>query len=128
MTKPKQRPIRSFVLRQGRLTTAQQNALDNYWQDFGVDYSESLLDFNTLFSRDAPVTLEIGFGDGDSLLEQAQLFPERNFLGIEVHGPGVGRLLNRIRQENIRNLRVIRHDAVEVLNNQIAESSFSITM
>ena len=123
MSEIKKRSIRSFVLRQGRLTTAQQNALDNYWPEFGVDYSESLLDLNTLFCRNAPVTLEIGFGDGDSLLEQAKLFPKRNFLGIEVHRPGVGHLLNRIHQENINNLRVIHHDAIEVLAQQIPDDS-----
>lgn len=123
MTETKRRPIRSFVLRQGRLTTAQQNALDNYWQYYGVDFSESPLDLAALFRRKALITLEIGFGDGDSLLEQAINYPERDFIGIEVHRPGVGHLLNRIHQENISNLLVMRHDAVDVLNHQIPESS-----
>lgn len=123
MTETKQRRIKSFVLRQGRLTKAQQNALDNYWQDYGVDYSKSLLNLEALFGRASPVTLEIGFGDGDSLLEQACKYPESNFLGIEVHRPGVGHLLNCIHQENISNLRVIRHDAVEVLAKQIPDNS-----
>lgn len=123
MTDTKRRPIRSFVLRQGRLTKAQQNAFDNYWQDAGIDFNEALLDLPALFGRSAPVTLEIGFGNGDSLLEQACAYPERNYLGIEVHGPGVGHLLNRIHQENISNLRVIRHDAVEVLKHQVPDNS-----
>lgn len=123
MTEAKRRPIRSFVLRQGRLTTAQQKAFDKYWQDYGVDFSEALLNLQALFGRTAPVTLEIGFGDGDSLLEQACNHPESDFLGIEVHRPGVGHLLHRIHQENISNLRVIRHDAVEVLHQQITDNS-----
>lgn len=125
MTESKHRQIRSFVLRQGRLTTAQQYALDHYWKLYGVDFSETLLDLPSLFGRQAPVTLEIGFGNGDSLLEQALAHPERDFLGIEVHRPGVGHLLNRIHQEGISNLRVIPHDAVEVLNEQIPENSLS---
>jgi tRNA (guanine-N7-)-methyltransferase len=119
------RPIRSFVLRQGRLTTAQQKAFDNYWQNYGIDFSEALLDLPALFGRTAPVTLEIGFGNGDSLLEQALTYSDRDFLGVEVHGPGVGHLLNRIHQEDISNLRVIRHDAVDVLNHQIPDNSLN---
>lgn len=123
MTESRHRQIRSFVLRQGRLTTAQQNALDNYWKLYGIDFNNSKLDFEAIFKRNAPVTLEVGFGNGDSLLEQAINNPDRDFIGIEVHRPGVGHLLNRIHQESISNLRVIRHDAVEVLNNQIPENS-----
>lgn len=123
MIEPRHRTIRSFVLRQGRLTTAQQNALDNYWKDYGVDFSETLLDLPSLFGREAPITLEIGFGNGDSLLEQAIMNPGRDFIGVEVHSPGVGHLLNRIHQENISNLRIIRHDAIAVLNEQIPENS-----
>jgi len=123
MAETKKRTIRSFVLRQGRLTTAQQKAFDNYWQDYGIDFSNELIDFHKIFGRAAPLTLEIGFGDGNSLLEQARLFPERNFLGIEVHRPGVGHLLNCIHKEEINNLRVIRHDAVEVLEQQIPDNS-----
>ena len=117
------RKIKSFVLRQGRLTRAQQYALDNYWQDYGVDYCEELIDFARLFENDNEVIIEIGFGNGDSLLEQARTQPEYNFLGIEVHGPGVGHLIHHAQAEGIRNLRVMRHDAVEVLNNQIADNS-----
>lgn len=117
------RPVRSFVLRQGRLTIAQQKALDNHWQDYGIDFSDKLLDFDAIFGRHAPITLEIGFGNGESLLEQAINHPERNFLGIEVHTPGVGHLIHGAQQAGIRNLRVIRHDAVEVLDKQIPENS-----
>ena len=117
------RPIRSFVLRTGRLTNAQQKALDNHWQDYGIDYSNTLLDFEATFGNKNPVTLEIGFGNGESLLEQAINNPDRNFLGIEVHTPGVGHLIHGAQQAGISNLRVIRHDAIEVLNHQIPENS-----
>ena len=117
------RPVRSFVLRQGRLTPAQQKALDNYWQQYGIDFSDARLDFDAIFERTAPITLEIGFGNGESLLEQACNNPERNFLGIEVHTPGVGHLIKGIHQAGINNLRVMRHDAVEVLDKQIPENS-----
>ncbi|MCK5262866.1 MAG: tRNA (guanosine(46)-N7)-methyltransferase TrmB [Gammaproteobacteria bacterium] len=117
------RPIRSFVLRTGRLTVAQQNALDNYWKDYGIDFSEKLLDFAAIFGNDAPITLEIGFGNGESLLKQAIDNPERNFLGIEVHTPGVGLLIAGAKKAGISNLRVMRYDAVEVLSHQIPENS-----
>ena len=117
------RPIRSFVLRTGRLTPSQQNALDNYWKDYGIDFSEKLLDFEATFGNNAPITLEIGFGNGESLLKQAIDNPERNFLGIEVHTPGVGLLIAGAQKAGIRNLRVMRYDAVEVLNHQIPENS-----
>ena len=116
-------PIRSFVLRQGRLTPSQQKALDNHWQEFGIDFSEKILDLETLFGNSAPITLEIGFGNGESLLEQTRNNPERNFLGIEVHTPGIGRLIHGAHQAGINNLLVMRHDAVEVLNHQIPENS-----
>ena len=117
------RPIRSFVLRTGRLTVAQQSALDNYWKDFGIDSSEELLDFEVIFGNNAPITLEIGFGNGESLLKQAIENPGRNFFGIEVHTPGVGLLIAGAQRAGISNLRVMRYDAVEVLNHQIPENS-----
>ena len=116
-------PIRSFVLRQGRLTPSQEKALDNHWQTYGIDFSDNMLDFESIFGNNAPITLEIGFGNGESLLEQAINNPERNFLGIEVHTPGVGHLIHEAQQAGINNLRVIRHDAVEVLDKQIPENT-----
>ncbi|STU60185.1 tRNA (guanine46-N7-)-methyltransferase [Klebsiella pneumoniae subsp. ozaenae] len=86
------RRIRSFVRRQGRLTKGQQHALDNIWPVMGVEFNDAPLDFAALFGRDAPVTLEIGFGMGASLVAMAKAKPEQNFLGIEVHSPGVWRL------------------------------------
>lgn len=123
LTKQNQRRIRSFVLRQGRLTSGQQKALEQLWPAFGIDYRAGLIDLAQLFGDNAPVTLEIGFGDGDSLLQQAVSSPQRNFLGIEVHRPGVGRLLHRAEEAGLPNIRVINHDAVEVLRDMIPHES-----
>lgn len=117
------RTIRSFVLRQGRLTKAQQNALDNYWADYGIDYSEQTLNLASLFGNSNEIILEIGFGNGESLLQQAIEQPEYNFIGIEVHGPGVGHLIHSANVQDVHNIKVIRHDAVEVLEHQIADNS-----
>lgn len=111
-----QRPIRSFVLRQGRLTAAQERAMRDLWPLFGVDWKgDAPLDMGMIFGRDAPVILEIGFGNGDSLAEMAERRPDLNWLGIDVHRPGIGHLLLSIEQRELSNLRLIRHDAVEVL-------------
>ena len=117
------RVIKSYVLRQGRLTRGQQQALERLWGVYGVDYSEEPLDFDTLYERAAPLILEIGFGNGESLLQQAASNPDNNYLGIEVHRPGVGRLLGLAEKAGISNLRVINHDAVEVLQQQIPDLS-----
>ena len=117
------RPVKSFVLRQGRLTTAQQNALDNHWLDYGIDFSEQLLPLSELFNNNNEVILEIGFGNGESLLQQAKNQAEYNFIGIEVHGPGVGHLIHNANKEGIHNIKVIRHDAVEVLKHQIPDNA-----
>ncbi len=118
------RTIRSFVLRQGRMTVAQQQAMDTQWPVYGINYTPNAqLDFSQLFGNDHPVTVEIGFGMGESLLDMAQSYPERNFIGIEVHGPGVGCLLAGIGKGELTNLRVIQHDAVEVLEHMIADGS-----
>lgn len=115
------RTIRSFVLRQGRLTKAQQYALEYLWPLYGVslDKDDGKIDFHSLFKREAPITLEIGFGNGDSLAEMANAAPERDFIGIEVHRPGVGRLLHLIEEYELSNLRVIHDDAVEILKQHI---------
>ncbi|GLY59976.1 tRNA (guanine-N(7)-)-methyltransferase [Pectobacterium carotovorum subsp. carotovorum] len=120
------RRIRSFVRRQGRLTNGQQLALDNYWPVMGVEYQTELVDFNALFGRDAPVVLEIGFGMGASLVTMAAQHPEQNFLGIEVHLPGVGACLAAAQEAGISNLRVMCHDAVDVLMNMIPDGSLSM--
>ena len=117
------RTIRSFVKREGRLTAGQQRALDVLWPEFGIDYSTDLIDVNQLFTRAAPVVLEIGFGNGDSLFQMAQNNPDRNYIGIEVHRPGVGHLLQLIETHNINNIKIICHDAIDVIENQIADNS-----
>ncbi|ORM72822.1 tRNA (guanosine(46)-N7)-methyltransferase TrmB [Pantoea wallisii] len=117
------RRIRSFVRRQGRLTKGQQLALDNYWPEMGVEYQAQPLDMVALFGREAPLVLEIGFGMGASLVTMAQNNPHQNFLGIEVHAPGVGACLASAKEAGVENLRVMCHDAIEVLENMIPDNS-----
>lgn len=117
------RTIRSFVKREGRLTAGQQKALDTQWPRYGIDFSATRLDLDALFQRKAPRILEIGFGNGDSLWQMAQANPDKDYLGIEVHRPGVGHLLHLIEGSGISNLRISNHDAVEVLEHQIPDAS-----
>ena len=117
------RQIRSFVLRQGRFTPAQQRAFDEQWSRFGVDYSGQLRDFDALFGRTAPRVLEIGFGNGEALRFAAEHDGGRDLIGIEVHAPGVGRLLNALATDDAGNVRVYHHDAVEVLSNEVVDGS-----
>ncbi|MCW8890783.1 MAG: tRNA (guanosine(46)-N7)-methyltransferase TrmB [Sedimenticola sp.] len=117
------RPIRSFVLRQGRLTPGQQRAFDALWPLYGIDYTAERLDLTDLFGNDNPTFVEIGFGNGESLAQMAAAHPEQNYLGIEVHGPGVGHLLLKIEELNLTNIRIMKHDAIEVLNNCLTDAS-----
>lgn len=118
---PSHRPIRSFVLRQGRLTVAQERAFSELWPRYGVEWRPgTLLDLGELFGNDRPVVLEIGFGNGDSLARMAAADPGCNWLGVEVHGPGVGHLLLEIERLDLSNLRVVRQDAVELLTHGIS--------
>ncbi|MDW8845559.1 tRNA (guanosine(46)-N7)-methyltransferase TrmB [Erwinia sp. MMLR14_017] len=117
------RRIRSFVRRQGRLTKGQQHALDNYWPVMGVEYQPEAVDLVGLFGREAPVVLEIGFGMGASLVTMAESNPQQNFLGIEVHSPGVGACLSSAHEAGVENLRVMCHDAVDVLDKMIPDNS-----
>ena len=119
----KHRSIRSFVRRTGRLTASQQRALDELWPTYGIEADAAPIDFGALFGRDAPRVLEIGFGNGDSLATQAFERPEQDFIGVEVHEPGVGHCLIRMRELGIGNLRLICHDAIEVLDRQIPAGS-----
>jgi tRNA (guanine-N7-)-methyltransferase len=114
------RSIRSFVMRGGRITDAQQRALDSLWPQYGIAFQPGPLDFDAAFGRRAPLTLEIGFGNGDNLAAQAVMHAERNYLGIEVHRPGVGRLLLGLEERQVPHVRIICHDAVEVLAHQVA--------
>ena len=121
---PQHRPIRSFVLRQGRLTPAQQRALDEMMPRYGVPYAPQSLDLDSLFGRgDSAKIIEIGFGMGETTAAIAHAQPERDFLGIEVHSPGVGSLLKNIQGLGLQNVRVVQHDAVEVLHHMIADHS-----
>lgn len=117
------RSIRSFVLRQGHMTAAQQRAIDTLWSQFGVDYQSSPVDLNRCFNRDNPKILEIGFGMGTATAEIAKRLPEKDFLAIDVHGPGVGNLLKLVEEQQLGNIRVMRHDAVEVVENMLADGS-----
>jgi tRNA (guanine-N7-)-methyltransferase len=112
------RPIRSFVLRQGRTTPAQQRALDALLPVYGISFPDKI-------KSEKALVLEIGSGMGETTLEIAKAHPETDFVAVEVHGPGVGSLLNRIQKESIKNLRVVRHDAVEVLERMVGDGSLA---
>jgi tRNA (guanine-N7-)-methyltransferase len=122
MTAP-HRSIRSYVLRQGRLTPAQQRACEVFLPRFGIPYCDAPLDLDEAFGRSAPKILEIGFGMGETTGDIAARHPENDYLGIEVHTPGVGSLLKRIAEAGTANVRVIQHDAVEVLRVMIPPAS-----
>jgi len=119
------RKVRSFVLREGRLTKGQAVAMEQQWPRMGLDYSPDALDLAQVFGRDADTVLEIGFGMGASLVEMAKAAPELNFIGIEVHKPGVGACLADAAEAGVTNLRVFHHDAIEVLENSIAPGSLT---
>ena len=119
------RTVRSFVRRAGRMTASQERALDRLWPVYGVDFEESMLDLARLFGREAPRVLEIGFGNGDTLVLAAADHPELDFIGIEVHEPGVGHCLIGAREAGLENLRIIAHDAMEVLQHQLPDGSLS---
>lgn len=119
----KRRPIRSYVIRAGRMTPGQDRAFREGWERWGLDYSKRLLDPIEAFGREGSLVLEIGFGMGDSLVEMAAAAPLSNFIGIEVHRPGVGKLLHSMAARKVDNIRIYYHDAVEVLRDCIAEKS-----
>jgi tRNA (guanine-N7-)-methyltransferase len=119
------RPIRSFVLRQGRQTEAQKRAFELHWPRYGRAHGAMPVDFAGVFGREAPRIVEIGFGNGEQLLHAAQHEPQHDFIGIEVHGPGVGRLLNAAAAADVDNLRIYQHDAVEVLRDAVPPASLA---
>ncbi len=128
MTKPRPGfpPVRSYVLREGRLTDGQRRALERLWPSFGLALPAAdgaPLDYRQVFGRNAPVRLEIGFGDGGALLEMAEKNPDRNFIGAEVHRPGIGRLLLQLEARRITNVKVFCADGIEVLSTAIAENT-----
>ena len=118
------RPIRSFVLRQGRVSNAQQRAHETLLPKYGIPYAPGLIDLDDVFGRRAPKILEIGFGMGETTAAIAALHPENDYLGIEVHTPGVGSLLKAIEEEGLTNVRIVQHDAVEVLCHMIGHNTF----
>ena len=125
MTDVHLRKIKSFVKRSGRLSKAQAIGLNELRNDYGVNITKKPLDFDELFLNNNDITLEVGFGNGDSLLEMAIQQPNLNFLGIEVYEAGVGRLINEASKNKLTNLKIIKEDAVEVLNNNIPDDSIS---
>jgi len=118
------RSIRSFVIRKGRLTKAQSAAIDNLLPRYGIEYCESeLLDFSAIFTQANPVWLEIGFGNGDALIDMATRYPNTNFIGVEVHESGVGQALMGIESRSLQNVRIIQHDAMEILQHMVPASA-----
>ena len=118
-------PIRSYVLRQSRTTPAQRRALDELLPKYGLPFAASPIDAQQIFGRRAPLVLEIGSGMGETTIEIARAHPATDFIAIEVHGPGVGSLLKQIAAEGLSNLRVVRHDAVEVLERMIPDGALA---
>ncbi|OUD14451.1 tRNA (guanosine(46)-N7)-methyltransferase TrmB [Thioflexithrix psekupsensis] len=117
------REIRSFVRRNSRTTDAQRRALQHFWSQYGIDYQEQILDLNAEFQRTAPKHIEIGFGRGDALHYFACHYPECDFLGIDIHLPGAGRLLQQLSDDALSNVRVMTEDAVKILTHCIAPNS-----
>jgi tRNA (guanine-N7-)-methyltransferase len=122
---PGRRDIRSFVLREGRITQAQSRALDELWPRFGIASTDGMIDPDQVFGRSAATTIEIGFGDGQALAYAAELSPDENFIGIEVHRPGIGALMIRLEQADLNNVRILCADATRVLAGRIADQSLA---
>lgn len=119
------RQIKSFILRQGRLTKGQEEAIQLYWHKYGLDFTGEQFDFKAIYCNESEIVLEIGFGMGKSLVEMAKAHPNQNYLGIEVHKPGVGVCLKELVDAKIQNLRVMSYDAVEVIEKMIPNESLS---
>jgi tRNA (guanine-N7-)-methyltransferase len=119
------RKVRSFVKREGRLTKGQERALNDYWETMGLNHSDGLIDIAGVFGNDNPTVLEICFGMGKSLVEMAKAAPEVNFIGIEVHKPGVGACIALAAEQGIENLKVFEHDAIEILADCLHDNSLT---
>lgn len=119
------RPIRSYVLRAGRLTEGQKRALAELWPRYGVGDADGRLDFAELFGNAGPVILEIGFGNGDATWQMARAHPDENYLGVEVHRPGVGHLLLKLEEHGLENVRVACADAADLLDRRIADDTLA---
>jgi len=124
-TETRHRTVRSFVRRTGRMTPGQERALTELWPRYGLDYTPVPLDLDELFGRHAPVVLEIGFGNGDSLVSQAAANADLDYIGIEVHEPGIGHCMLHADSASLSNLRIISNDAIDVLQNQLADQSLT---
>jgi len=116
--------IKSFALRQGRATAGQQKAIDNSWDDYCLDPNKTY-DFSQVFGREAALIVEIGFGNGSSLAAMAEANPDLNYLGIEVHRPGVAHLMLLLEEKNLTNVKIFHHDAIEILEQKIPDHSIS---
>ena len=123
MDTTKKRTIRSYVLRQGRMTDAQTRALEQHWASYGIDREEKQLDIDLVFQRTAPRILDIGSGMGETLIKFAERHPENDYLSVEVHKPGVGSLIATADMKQLQNIRVFNHDVVEVLQHQLPDKS-----
>ncbi len=122
------RPVRSFVRREGRATAAQKQAMESLWPVYGFEPgsgADAPLKFQTLFARDAPIVLEIGYGDGEALVDSAVREPETDFIGAEIYTPGIGHCLIRIKQQVLSNVRLCQSDAIELLNRNIPDAVLS---
>jgi tRNA (guanine-N7-)-methyltransferase len=119
------RPIKSFVIRASRITNAQKFAIEKYWKLYVIEFTKTPIDLSRTFKNQSPLIVEIGFGMGDSLLEMAKNQPDKNFIGIEIHKPGIGKLLLGITSEKLGNLKIFCHDANEVLKFSIGKNTVS---
>ena len=119
----KGRPVRSYVIRSGRITISQRQAIGRLWDDHVIPFSGDLLDLGEIFQNSLPITVEIGFGMGSSLIDMAYKSSDANFLGIEVHKPGIGKVLKGIEKLGIENLKLICHDAAEVFNHAFEDET-----
>lgn len=119
------RHIKSFVLRQGKMTIGQKNAIEQLLPLHGIEYTPNLIDFAETFSNHNPVIIEIGFGMGTATWQIASQHPDINYIGIEVHGPGVGTLLMQIKEHNISNLKIAQHDAIEVIKMMVPDNAIA---
>ena len=117
--------IKSYVKREGRLTKSQLYGLDNYWIKYGIEFSPKIINFEEIFKSYKPLILDIGFGSGESTINHAISHPENNYLAVEVHRPGIGRLLNKIEENTLTNIKIIKHDVIDILKEQIPDCSLT---
>ena len=119
------RPIKTYVVRGGRLTGSQQKAINELWSLYGLDKEQGVINSAEVFGNDNPLVFEIGFGMGDSLVQMGKEHPQQNFIGVDVHPPGIGNLLKKVTEERVTNIRVFQDDAKEILQECIADNSLA---